>query len=127
MSLIGLLTATEKTGSPRPPSHATYTMAPQKQLVGSRVTRKGDSHPQVLAPALTMARQRQCSHRPAITPYKTCTTNIYRRVKRRVGRSLKLAHYKGNLVPTRKQAAYKLLRTQSSFLSIKRVSKTRVP
>ena len=29
-----------KTGSPRPPSHATHTMAPQKQLEGSRVTRK---------------------------------------------------------------------------------------
>ena len=50
-----------KTGSPRPPSHATYTMASQKQLEGSRITRKGDSHPQILAPALKMvARQRQC-------------------------------------------------------------------
>ena len=111
-----------KTGSPRPPSHATYTMAPQKQLEGSRVTRKGDSHPQVLAPALTMvARQRQCSHRPTITPYKTCAANLYRRVKRRVGHSLKRAHCKGKLVPSRKQVAYKLPGTQSSFLSLKRV------
>ena len=37
------------------------------------------------------------------------------------GASLKRAYCKGNLVPTRKQAAYKLPRTQSSFLSIKRV------
>ena len=121
MSPIGLLTATEKQvhlGC----LHATYTMAPQKQLEGSGVTRKGDSHSQVFVPTLTMvARQRQCSHRSAITPYKTCATNLYRRIKRRVGRSLKRAHCKGNLVPTRKQAAYKLPRTQSSFLSIKRV------
>ena len=97
-------------------------MAPQKQLEVSRVTRKGDSHSQVLALTLTMvAKQRQCSHRPTMTPYKTCPTNLYRRVKRRVGRSLKRAHCKGNLVPSRKEAAYKLPRTQSSFLSIKRV------
>ena len=97
-------------------------MAPQKQLEGSGVTRKGDSRAQVLAPAFTMvAKQRQGSHRPTVTPYKTCAANLYRRVKGRVGRSLKRAHCKGNLVPSRKQAAYKLPGTQGSFLSIKRV------
>ena len=44
-----------------------------------------DSHSHVLAPTLTMvARQRKCSHRSAITPCKTCATNLYRRIKRRV-------------------------------------------
>ena len=41
-----------KTGSPRPPSHATHTMAPQKQLEGSRVTRKVIPIPRSLHPHL---------------------------------------------------------------------------
>ena len=48
---------------------------------------------------------------------------IYRRIKRSVGHSLKRAYCKKNLVPTRKQAAYKLPRTQSGFLSPKRVQR----
>ena len=54
-------------------------------------------------------------------PYKTCSANLYRPIKRRVGRSLKRVHCKRNLVPVRKQAAYKLPRTQSSVRGIKRV------
>ena len=41
--------------------------------------------------------------------------------QRRVGHSLKRAHCKRNLVPSRKQAAYKLSKTQSTFSSLKRV------
>ena len=58
---------------------------------------------------------------PQATPNKACSANIYRRIKRGVGRSLKRAHCKRNLVTSRKQAAYKLPRTQSSFSSFKRV------
>ena len=56
-----------------------------------------------------------------ITPNKTCCANVYRRIKRRVGCSLKRAHCKRNLVPSRKQAAYKLFRTKSSLSGLKRV------
>ena len=63
----------------------------------------------------------QGTHRPTITPNKTCSANIYRRIKRRVGRSLRQAHCKRNLVPSRKQAAYKLSGTKSSLSSLKRV------
>ena len=38
------------------------------------------------------------------------------------GRSLKQAHCKRNLIPSRKQVAYKLSRSQSSISSLKRVS-----
>ena len=34
-----------------------------------------------------VAKRRQCSHRSTITPNKTCSANIYRRIKRRVGPS----------------------------------------
>ena len=108
--------------SPRPTTHETHTVASQKQLEGTRITRKGDSNSQVPAPPLTMvATGRQYSHRPTITPNKACSANLYRRIKRRVGRSLKRTHCERVLVPTRKQAAYKLSETKSSLSSTERV------
>ena len=70
-----------------------------------------------------MARRRQCPHRPTITPNKTCAANLYRRIKRRVGRSLKQTHSKRGLVTTRKQATYQLSGAKSSFPSLERVSR----
>ena len=114
MSLIGLLTATEK--------QVHLGRLHNYESIITRVTRKGDSNPKVLAPPLTMvAKRRQCSYKPTITPNKTCSANLYRRIKRRVGRSLKRTHCKRNLVLSGKQAAYKLPRTQGSFPSLKRV------
>ena len=70
-------------------------------------------------PLTTVATGRQHSHRPTITPNKTCSANLYRRIKRRVGRSLKRTHCERVLVPTRKQAAYKLSGTKAVFLALK--------
>ena len=121
MPLIGLLTATEKQvhlGR----LHMRPIQWHPKQWEGTGITREGDAHSQVPAPPFTMvAERRQCSHRPTITPNKTCSANLYRRIKRRMGRSLKQAHCKRNLVPSGKQTAYKLSRSQSSFSSLKRV------
>ena len=64
---------------------------------------------------------KQCAPRPASTPNKACSANFYRRIKRRVGRSLKRAHCKRLLVSSRKQATHKLPRTQGSLSSLKRV------
>ena len=44
-------------------------------------------------------------------------------IKRRMGRSLKRVHCQRNLVPTRKQIAYKLPRTKSTLFSLKRFPK----
>ena len=99
-------------------------MAPQAALENTRVTRKSDSNSQILVPSFAMvATGRQCSHRPTITPNKACPANLYRRIKRRVGRSLKRIHCQKDLVTARKQAAYKLFRTQGSVSCLKRVSK----
>ena len=70
-----------------------------------------------------VATGRQCSHRPTITPNKTCSANLYRRIKRRVGRSLKRIHCQRDLVTARKQVAYKLFGTQGSVSCLERVSK----
>ena len=77
-----------KASSPRSSTHETYTMAPQEQLENTGVPGKSDSYSQLSAPPPTMvARGRKCPYRPTITPNKTCTANLYRRIKRRVGRS----------------------------------------
>ena len=111
-----------KAGSPRSFAHKTHTVASQKPLESTRVTREDHSSTQVFAPSLTVAAGgKQCAPRPASTPNKACSANFYRRIKRRVGRSLKRAHCKRLLVSSRKQATHKLPRTQGSLSSLKRV------
>ena len=113
-----------KASSPRPATHETHTVASQKPLENTRITRKGDSNLQFPAPSFTMvASRRQRSHRPTVRPNKTCSANLYRRIKRRVGRSLRRAHCQRNLVIAGKQTAYKLFGTESSVFSLKRVPK----
>ena len=48
---------------------------------------------------------------------------LYRRIKRRLGRSLTRAHCKGNLVPSRKPVAYQLSGTKGGIFGPKRVPK----
>ena len=95
-----------KTSSSRPATHETYTMASQKQLENTGITGKSDTYPHLSTSSLTVVAEKEGWG-----------------VKRRVGRSLKRAHCKRNLVSTRKQAAHKLSRTKSSFCSSKRVSR----
>ena len=76
-----------KASSSRPISYKTHSVA---SLEGTRITEKGDPNPQVPAPPFTMmAEGRQCTYSPTITPNKTCSANIYRRINRRVGHSLR--------------------------------------
>ena len=113
-----------ETSSPRPTAHETPTVASQKQLESARISREDYPPTENPAPSLTMvARRRQCASRSTITPSKTCSADIYRRIKRRVGRSLKRVHCKGVLVSAGKQAAHKLSGTKSSPPGLKRVPK----
>ena len=97
-------------------------MASQKQLEGTRISREDYPSTKVPAPSLTMvARGRHCASRSTITPSKTCSANINRRIKRRVGCSLKRVHCKRVLVGAGKQATHKLSGTQSSVSSPQRV------
>ena len=102
-----------ETSSPRPVAHETHTVASQEQLEGTGISREGHSSTQIPAPTLTMvAKRKQCAPRSTITPHKACSANFYRRIKRRVGRSLKRAHCKGVLVSAGKQAAHNLCTNQ---------------
>ena len=120
MSLVGLLTATEKQ------VHLDRLHRdPYSGISKTRITRKGDSYSQVTAsPSTMVAGRRQCTSRSTITPNKTCSADLYRHIKRRVGCSLKQTHCKRNLVPSGKKTAYKLFITKSSFSGFKMTSKT---
>ena len=97
-------------------------MASQKQLEGTRISREGHPSTQVPAFSLTMVVEGdKCPPRSTITPSKTCSANLYRCIKRRVGPSLKQTHCKRVLVSAGKQATYKLPGAKSSISSFERV------
>ena len=100
-----------KTSPLRLTSYETHTVA-LEQLEDTRITRKGDTCSQIAPPPPNVvAGGREYASRSTITPTKTSSADINRRIYRRVGRSLKRTHCKGNLVPFRKQVAYKPLET----------------
>ena len=98
MSQIGLLTATEKQVHLGRLHMRPIQWHLKKQLASSGITGKGHSFTQDPAPSSTMAvRRKQCAPRSTITK-KTCSADLYRCIKIRVGRSLKQAHCKRVLV-----------------------------
>ena len=106
----------------RATSYETHTVALEKQLEGTGITRKGDTRPQITTPPpKVVAGGKQCAYKSTITPTKTCSADIYRHIKRRVGCSLKRTHCKGNLVPSRKQVAHKPPGTKGGLSGPKRV------
>ena len=111
-----------KAGPLRATSYETHTVALEKQLEGTRITGKGNTSPQVALPPLkVVAGGKECAFRSTITPTKTCSADIYRCIKIRVGCSLKRTHCKGNLVHSRKQVAHKSLGTKDGLSGPKRV------
>ena len=114
-----------KTSSPGQITHEAHSVASQKQLENTGILGKTDPSTQISTASFTMvAEGRQCPHRPTITPHTTCSADLYRRIKRRVGCSLKRVHCQRRLVPTGKQATHKLSGTQSSSSSLKKVSRS---
>ena len=108
--------------SPRLTAYEAHTVAPQNKLESSGITGEDHSNSQVLASrSKVVANRRQCTSRPITTPTETCSADFYRCIKRRVAHSLRQAHCRRNLVPSRKQAAYKLFGTKSSLSSLERV------
>ena len=84
------LNSHRKAGPLRSTAYETHTVA---QLESTRITRKGDTCSQDAPPPLkVVAGGRQCPSRSTITPTKTCSADIYRCIKRRVGSSLKQTH-----------------------------------
>ena len=79
-----------ETSSLWPTSYETHTVASQTELEGTRITRKGDPCAQVpSSPSKMVAEGKQCASGSTITSTKTCSSNLYRHIKRRMGCSLK--------------------------------------
>ena len=118
MSLVGLLTATGKQVHLGQLHMRPIQWHLENNWRVPRVTRKGDPSPQIAPfPSKVVARGKQCAARSTITPSRTCSANIYRCIKRRVGLSLRRAHCKGNFVPSRKQFTHKPSRAKAVFLA----------
>ena len=111
-----------KTGTHGQITYETHTVAPQEQMENPTDFGEDHSHTQITPLTSEMvAGGGQCYHRPTPTPSSTCTANLYRRIKRRVGRSFKRAYGKGKLVTPRKQIAHKLSRVEGSSPGLKRI------
>ena len=103
-------------------AHETHTVASQEQLEGTRIPGEDNPHSKVTPPTPEMvAGGRQCGYRSTLTSTRTCSANFYRRIKRRVGRTLKRAYGKGKLVTPGKQVAHKLSRVKGSSSGTTRV------
>ena len=89
MSLISLLTATEKqVVSVR--LHETHPMAPEEALACPRTSGEDHSH-SLISPCSSkvVVEPKQCPIRSTFTPVTARPPTVYRRIKRRLGRTLK--------------------------------------
>ena len=68
-----------------------------------------------------MAEGRQCTCSPTITPNKTCSANNYRRINRRVGRSLRRALARATWSPPGSKLHINYLELKAVLSGLKRV------
>ena len=102
-------------GLSRSTSYETLAMAPQEELACSRSFGKGYPSPSVATPSLGLVvRRKQCSERSTSAPSSARRSTIYRRLKRRLGRTLRGLHCKRRLVSFRKSPSYKFSRDEGS-------------
>ena len=111
-----------KTGSPGETPHETHPVAPKTTLESSRIPEKGESCSKVAPPTPSMVDQGdKCLDRTAFAPFESCRANLYRRLKRRLGCSLRRLHSKRRLVSSRKSSSHKFPGTKSSLTGLEKV------
>ena len=111
-----------KTGSPGETPHETHPVAPKTTLESSRIPGKGDSGSKVPSPTPSMVDQGdKCLDRTAFAPFESSRANLYRRLKRRLGCSLRRLHSKRRLVSSRKSSSHKLPGTKSGLTGLEKV------
>ena len=97
------------------PPHEANSMASQEALACAGGTRQGDpGSPFPSPPSGLVVGRKECAERPAFTRPASRSTSFYRRIKRRLGRSLRGDYSKRRLVRTGKSPLYKLSRVESS-------------
>ena len=97
-------------------------MASQETLEGSGISREGDSSSKVPSPTYSLMDQGdKCLNRPTPAPFASCNSNLYRRLKRRLGCSLRRLHNKRHLVSSRKPPSHKFPETKGRPTSPKKI------
>ena len=103
-------------------AHETHSMAPEKALACPRIS--GEDHPNSFfspcSPKMAVG-SNQGALRATVTPSSTRPQTVYRRLKRRLGRSLRRLHGKRRLVRVRKRLTHQFARTQSGPSGLKTV------
>ena len=96
------------------------SVAPEASLACAGTSGEGNSGPQVSPSSfgLVVGRQ-QCSSGSTFAPSSTRPSSLYRRFKRRLGRSLRRSHCKRSLVSTRRKTPHKFSGAEGGFLGPK--------
>ena len=103
-----------KTSMGRSPPHETHSVASEATLACPRKFGKGYSNsPPSPSTSRLVARRGQYSQGSTLAPPSTRSANIYRRLKRRLGRTLRGVHGKRRLVRTRKPSPHQFLGVKS--------------
>ena len=105
-----------KAGMGRPPSHETSSVASKKTLACAREPGKDYSNSPLSSstPGVVVGRE-QCAQGATFAPPSARPTDIYRRLKRRLGRTLRGIHSKRRLVGARKSPLYQLVFSKYPF------------
>ena len=103
-----------ETGVVRSSTHETDPIAPQEALACTGGFGQEDPGPHCSpsSPRLVVGRK-ECASRPTFASSASRSTSFYRRIKRRLGRSLRRLHSKRRLVRARKSPPYKFFGTKS--------------
>ena len=102
-------------------AHEASAVASQETLEGSGISREGDSSSKVPSPTSLVDQGDKCLNRPTPAPLASCNSNLYRRLKRRLGCSLRRLHNKRHLVSSRKPPSHKFPGTKSRPTSPKTI------
>ena len=104
------------------PSHEAYSVAFKETLACPRILREGNPHSKVspCSPEMVV-RPGESPEGSTSTPVTARPSALYRRLKRRLGRTLRGLHGKRPLVQVRRRIAHKFVRTQGSPVSPKTV------
>ena len=111
-----------KTSSIGAAAYVAHSMAPEKALACPGISGKGHSN-SFISPCTfkVVVRPGQGALRSTLTPSSTRPSTDYRRLKRRLGRSLRQLHGKRSLVRVRKRLAHKFVGAQGSPAGLKTV------
>ena len=104
-----------ETGVCGSPSYEAHPVASEEKLACPGGPRKSDSGPSVTPPSFGLVVGRsQCTDRSTPAPSSARRSTVYRRLKRRLGRTLRGLHCKRHLVSFGKSPSHKFSRTEGS-------------